>query len=299
MKNQILISCIIIGYNSKKNLEKLLESINQQKYSEKNIEIIYIDDGSNDDSINLFNSYPLKFVKHSFSMQKNSGRMQSRLKGIQHVKGTWSLFLNSNVILKNNIFSEYLNSIKSIFPAIGYAGKIQYESQDKAFESYLNNKNRGINNLSHLSVVPFYNVLFSNCIIKTDAIKEINWKKNFSKYGGEELDFSHLLYSQNSTKILFYKSAIIYRKNHPGYYNHCNRLLEFGKYNFQELDRKLQLRVIKSKLFLKKNIFNYLIILSIVRILMFMYKIKIRTWNKLIIKLSFWGFIMLGHQKSK
>ena len=68
--------------------------------------------------------------------------------------------MNSNVILKNNIFSEYLNSIKSNFPAIGYAGKIQYESQDKAFESYLNTISR-----YKVFMLPIYSFLLGDMLV--------------------------------------------------------------------------------------------------------------------------------------
>ena len=84
MQNKILISCIIIGRNSIKKLKKLLESINNQTYIKQNIEIIYIDDYSNDNSINLFNyALSVKVSKNCYAFKKQVGRMDARLKGVK------------------------------------------------------------------------------------------------------------------------------------------------------------------------------------------------------------------------
>ena len=75
MNNQnITISVIIIGYNTKNYLVGLLHSIKKQNIfiPQKNIEIIYVDDGSNDGSIEIFRSFPLNFKKKHFRFINNS-----------------------------------------------------------------------------------------------------------------------------------------------------------------------------------------------------------------------------------
>ena len=55
------ISIIIIGFNTKTTLLVLLDSINNIICDTNNIEVIYIDDGSKDDSLLIFQKYNLQF----------------------------------------------------------------------------------------------------------------------------------------------------------------------------------------------------------------------------------------------
>ena len=64
--NNKLVSIVIPVYNSERFLEECLNSILEQTY--KNIEIIAIDDGSNDSSLDILNKFSNKI--HIFS-QKN------------------------------------------------------------------------------------------------------------------------------------------------------------------------------------------------------------------------------------
>ena len=62
------ISIVIIGYNSQNELIKCLDSLNNIQSNNSLKEIIYVDDGSNDDSVNFF--------KNSFTpIQKNCSQV--------------------------------------------------------------------------------------------------------------------------------------------------------------------------------------------------------------------------------
>ena len=298
MKNEINISCIVIGHNSVENLQRLLDSINNLNYKNSDIEIIYIDDGSKDDSLNIFNNYNLKYSKQSIGLAEKKGRMQARLEGVKYAKGKWCFFINSNIVLKHNIVSEYKKLLQKT-NSIGYAGLIQYDSKDQFFKEYLNHQKRGANNLAHLDDVPFYNVLFSNCILRTSHIIDLKWNKKFTGYGGEELEFFYMLYLKNSTPIQLCQTAIVYRNNHPSYSEHCKRLENFGNKNFKELECSLQLLVIKNKLFMKNlSFFNFFLKL-ILKIVSMSYKTSFKKLNFLFIKVGLWSSIVLGYQKTK
>ena len=115
MNNQTIISCIIIGYNSKQELTNLLKSINNTAgvKNKEQIELIYVDDGSSDDSKKAFDIYSLQYRKKSFALLKNQGRSRARHAGIKQASGKWLLFLNSSVVVEKNIFNEYLQIIKN------------------------------------------------------------------------------------------------------------------------------------------------------------------------------------------
>ncbi len=297
MNNPTLISCIIIGYNSKQELISLLKSINNTDKIEnkKQVEIIYIDDGSNDDSKKTFDTYSLQYTKKSFLLSPNQGRPTARQTGVNCASGEWLLFLNSSVVVEKNIFYEYLQIIQKNPSTIALAGKIKYTSKESMFEKYLNNKQRGINQYSNEEKIKFQHLLFGNAAINKKVFKGVPFNFQLNHYGGEELDFAYRLYKKYPNQTLAAKRAIVTRSNHPAFKQHCKRMLEFGNTNFLLLNRSLQKKIIKYPLFL--NIF--FVFKVFVNCLYFF---SIKTYNIFpgekinftIIRLGLWSAILKG-----
>lgn len=103
------ISIIIPVYNAEKYIEKCLNSIKKQTYS--NYEIIIIDDGSKDNSLNICK----KFEKENKSMilkiftQKNEGPSNARNKGIANAVGDYITFVDADDYLEENILKDLLS----------------------------------------------------------------------------------------------------------------------------------------------------------------------------------------------
>ena len=84
MTQNQLVSVVIPVYNSEKYLEKCLDSILEQTYQD--IEIIAIDDESNDSSLEILKNYSSKIKMFS---QKNQGLAESLTHGISKIQGHW------------------------------------------------------------------------------------------------------------------------------------------------------------------------------------------------------------------
>lgn len=87
------ISVIIPMHNSSKHIEECLESVINQTY--KNIEIIVVDDLSQDNSLELvrnFNDNRIKIIE----LEENVGAANSRNKGIEEALGDYICFLDSD-----------------------------------------------------------------------------------------------------------------------------------------------------------------------------------------------------------
>ena len=84
MQNDNLVSVVIPVYNSEKYLEECLDSILNQTY--ENIEVIAIDDGSADSSLDVLKKYSNKIQVFS---QENHGLASSLNLGISKIKGKW------------------------------------------------------------------------------------------------------------------------------------------------------------------------------------------------------------------
>ena len=145
----INLSIGIIGYNDQNNLALLLKSLESLNTPEKiKLELLYVDDGSTDSSCDLFNKSISKYDKQIIKNQKKSGRSFSRNQIIKHSKYNWILFLNSNILIKNDEF--LFNLIKEPLTGDAYMLNIDFTCLDKSFENYLNHYKRGLNNNKHL-----------------------------------------------------------------------------------------------------------------------------------------------------
>ena len=301
MNNQnITISVIIIGYNTKNYLVGLLHSIKKQNISipKKNIEIIYVDDGSNDGSIEIFRSFPLNFKKKHFRFIKNSGRNIATQKGVDMSENSWLLFLRSNVVLSSNIINEYVKSILK-YSAVAFMGKIIYKSEDVVFEKYLNHKLRGINRFNSGSIIPYQYLIFGNCIVCATIFKKINLNSKLISYGGEELEFAFNLNALFPNQIRCCNRAAVTRINHPGFLNHLLRLQDFGANNFKLLNEKNKKQILggfyfiyKIKIF--KNIYDGLLLFSSA-----CYKLKLPILRYYFLRSGLLSAIIKGFWNSK
>jgi hypothetical protein len=127
MKNKV--SIIISSYKTKEMTLELLKSINQLSY--KNKEIILIDDGGNDSTIERANKiFPkVKTIKN----KKNMGFSKSNNIGIKKASGEYIIILNSDVLFPDkkilekmiNIFHKYKNAALAVCKVIGIDNKLQ------------------------------------------------------------------------------------------------------------------------------------------------------------------------------
>lgn len=101
-----LISIIVNAYNEEKHIKKCIDSVICQTY--KNIEIVVINDGSTDNTLNLLNSYDdsrLKIITH-----ENKGLSLSRNDGIDNSNGKYVYFLDADDFIEKDTI-EYLYNL--------------------------------------------------------------------------------------------------------------------------------------------------------------------------------------------
>lgn len=105
---QPLVSVIIPVYNVGKYLDECIESILSQTIS--NFEIILVDDGSTDDSLNICNKYKNKnvIVIH----QENSGVSAARNAGIKVAKSEFITFVDGDDWLEKNALENMYDFAK-------------------------------------------------------------------------------------------------------------------------------------------------------------------------------------------
>ena len=112
INNNILVSVIIISYNSADTILDTLESIKVQSYT--NIELIISDDGSKDKTIEISENW-LKLNSHCFSFSKlltvesNTGISANCKKCVEIASGIWIKLLAADDMLYHDSINEYVS----------------------------------------------------------------------------------------------------------------------------------------------------------------------------------------------
>lgn len=108
---QIKVSVIIPVFNVEKYLEQCLDSVVNQTLSE--IEIICVDDGSTDNSLNILEKYSEQYDNIIVLKQENAGAGAARNNGMKIAKGEYLSFLDADDFFELNMLELAYNKAKS------------------------------------------------------------------------------------------------------------------------------------------------------------------------------------------
>ena len=105
------VSIIVPVYNVEKYVEKCLKSLVDQTLQE--IEIIVVDDGSQDDSKNIIDKYIKKYPdKVKYLYKENGGLSSARNFGIPYANGEYIAFLDSDDYVEPTMYEEMYHLAK-------------------------------------------------------------------------------------------------------------------------------------------------------------------------------------------
>lgn len=88
------VSVIIPIYNVEQYLERCLDSLKNQSYT--NFEVLMIDDGSLDGSASIAEKFQVQDSRYTLFKQENSGQGEARNVGLNHAKGDYLAFVDSD-----------------------------------------------------------------------------------------------------------------------------------------------------------------------------------------------------------
>lgn len=98
------ISVVIPVYNVEKYLKQCIDSVVNQTF--KDIEIICIDDGSSDSSLDILNEYAKKDDRFKILTQENKGPSYTRNRGIDTARGKYLYFMDSDDYIEPESLEE-------------------------------------------------------------------------------------------------------------------------------------------------------------------------------------------------
>ena len=127
-----LISIVVPVYKSEKYIKNVIRSLEYQTF--KNFEIIFVDDGSPDNSVKIIEEQLLgKDIKFSIIHQGNSGQGIARNTGVKNANGQWVFFIDSDDVIQSWTLELYVKAIDQHPNADLFFSKFQYVSESNAF----------------------------------------------------------------------------------------------------------------------------------------------------------------------
>lgn len=171
--NKTLVSIVMPAYNSEKYITEAINSVIAQTYEDW--ELIVLDDGSEDDTLQIINKCALKDPRiKAYSNKMNMGVAKTRNKGIDLAVGEWIAFLDSDDMwhpakLEKQLKFANEKSAGFIFTGSSYINK-KGEPFKKVFEVPPKSTYKGLRKQNVISC--------SSVLIKKKHFKEIKMERD-------------------------------------------------------------------------------------------------------------------------
>ena len=218
-----LISIIVPVYNAEKTIKKCIDSILAQTY--RNFELILINDGSRDSSLNILKEYENTDERIVVISQENSGVSVARNKGIDSAKGDYIIFVDSDDYIRENALEVLKGEIEknSKLDMVISGFCMIKNNEEKFYSNLLENKN--FNNLDFLLNEKLFNFISTpwGKIYKAKIIKDNNIRFNEALSLGEDTIFV-LEYLKYIQEIKFIKENLFFINETQGSLSRRNRL---------------------------------------------------------------------------
>lgn len=178
------VSVVVPIYNVEKYIKKCMDSLVNQTLQE--IQIIFVNDGSTDESGNIAKEYASKYLNKIIYLEKeNGGLSDARNFGMRYAEGEYIAFLDSDDYVENTMYEEMYN--KALQENSDYVEcDFLWEYPDKTKKDKRNSYNNKKEMLTNVRVVAW------NKLIK----REILEKNNISFPKGlryEDIEFTYKL----------------------------------------------------------------------------------------------------------
>ena len=125
------VSIVIAAYNVEKYIEKTLYNLSYQTFND--IEIIVIDDGSTDNTLNIIKKMSLIDKRIRYVKTENNGAGSARNKGLRLANGKYIIFLDADDFYEYNMIEEaYIKCMGDKLDFVVFRSN-KYDIKDKKF----------------------------------------------------------------------------------------------------------------------------------------------------------------------
>lgn len=206
-----MISIIIPIYNREKYIDKCIESILAQTYTDW--ELILVDDGSTDSSGEIAESYAKDNERISVIHVENGGMSWARNKGIEKTKGEYITFLDSDDELYPDSLKALLTALEGNDAEISIGSFVYGEKKDKIPGNVC--RERLYDSKEAIEDVLFQKKLLPSAwgkIYKRSLFDKIRFREGIYY---EDLDLFYKLFLE-AKKIVYIDTPVYFYRDTPG-----------------------------------------------------------------------------------
>ncbi len=199
------ISIIVPVYNIENYLERCLESILAQTYT--NLEVVVVDDGSKDNSLKVAQKVSERDSRVKVISKVNEGVTKARLTGVKEALGDWIGFVDGDDFVDPEMFETLLSNAKKYNADISHCG---YKMVFPSRVDYYYNTGRfveqdNMRGLADLLSGSFIEPCLCNKLYKKSVVEKMLAKEeiDYSIKNNEDLllNFYFFNYSQKSVYV--------------------------------------------------------------------------------------------------
>lgn len=209
-----LVSIIIPVYNVARYLDDCLKSVLKQTY--KNLEIIIIDDGSTDESLEICRLYAAKDKRLTVIHQENSGVSAARNAGLSIMTGKYVLFIDSDDRIEQNMVGILVKEIEENAKNDAvFCGYKEFEDEtDKIIKEVAPSKSKRVDRDNGVAeIFGEYSTMLWNKMFRCSIIDKSDVFDVTLKIGEDELWMVNVLKKANNimligTPLYYYRSRV-------------------------------------------------------------------------------------------
>lgn len=201
------ISIIIPIYNAEKYIKRCVSSVVDQSYEK--LEILLVNDGSTDNSLNISEAFTVKDNRIKVISQDNGGVSKARNTGLRLAKGEYVMFLDSDDYMLPDMcktMMDVLHTKQADCVICGIQepeGGLWCPQKDRDYSTLADFKREFIYQLNTELLSPCWNKIFKRQLITHLFDEKISF--------GEDLIFD-LKYLSNCTRLSFITTPLVYHE---------------------------------------------------------------------------------------
>lgn len=240
-----VLSIIIPAYNASKSIRGIVKKILNQGI--KNIELIVVDDGSTDKTLNILRGIQSKDKRLVVLSKKNGGPSSARNLGIKKSRGDYIMFVDADDDISSNLFGRMLamiNESESDMVVCGW--RVDIHNKDMVHKGYkrISPEHMLIDGNSEnltrfvLKSIGDNGLLYNlwNKIFKADIIKNNNLSFREDLRFGEDLTFAFRYFALIDQFLIIPDVLYYYQIGDGGLFSESSLVPEYRIENLKELE---------------------------------------------------------------
>jgi GT2 family glycosyltransferase len=213
-----MLSVIIPIYNVEDTIKDSLNSLSEQSRDRKDYEIILVDDGSKDRSVEIASKFDCKIIR-----QNKEGPASARNRGAKAAKGGILLFIDADCIADSHWIEEMVRPFLEDKDIAGVQGVYKTRQEgliERFIQAEIEERYQLMKRRPFIDFIGTYSAAYRKDIF----LKNGMFDESFIRASGEDTDFSFRL-SKNGYKMVMNQKAFVYHR-------HPKTILEYARQKY-------------------------------------------------------------------